>query len=895
MRPIGNTKETIAAAQAASPFLRGLVRRFPNWPEEYESAGPDTFLKPALAEPKDDVAAELRQARARTAFGVAVADLSGTFALTQTVSALSDFADHAVRAALADAFEARTGSADTSGLAVVALGKLGSRELNYSSDIDLLYLFDGERIACRKGEDPGEAAQRTVRQMGETLQRRTKEGYVARVDLRLRPDAESFGLATPIRRAEIYYQSEALTWERAALIKARVIAGDEALGAEFLNAVRPFVWRRALDYTAVQSIEDMSLRIRDHFEGAERFGPGFDVKRGRGGIREIEFFTQAHQLIFAGREPNLRVADTREALRRLAAAGRVEEAHYQSLSDAYEALRHTEHRLQMIDDQQTHAIPQRKEEREALAHLSGFRRFADLASHLKPKIETARDLYTGLLETAERPPVPRGRALSDWLTEQKLPARKEFQSMIERWRGGGLKALRSEAAQRELERALPVVVRAFGQLTTPQNALRRFDDFLGRVPTATRVFSLLAANPPIAEVLAKVMGHAPRLASAFARHPDLLDVLIGGAADPLDPAGDLDQELGAQLARAGSMEAALDTLRHWSRDHRFRIGVRLIERRLHPLAAARAYSDVADAVIAGALRLVSDEFAEDYGRVPGGEPVVLAFGRYGGRALTEESDLDLVFLYSGSHDAHSNGDKPHSATVYFNRLFQRLVSALTVPTAVGPLYEVDTRLRPSGAQGALVVSIDSFAGYQTGNAWSWEHMALTRARVVAGEDDASEAAAAAIRAGLMRPHDADKLRGEVTSMRADMHAAHPKTGPLDVKRGAGGLIDLEFVVHYLQLTRKAGLDPDLRKALDALIAEHALPPEMLEAHDLMQSFLVVMRLVGEEATGRHSAVTRDLVAKICGLDNWSALTSALADAQRTVKSEWNRYLGEKSQ
>lgn len=893
MRPVGKASEAIERARTVSPFLRGLMRRFPDWPQAYEASGPEHFLAPALEQPEGDVAAALRIARARTAFGVAIADLSGTFSLSQTVAALSAFADHAVQTALASAFEARTGSADTSGLAVVALGKLGSRELNYSSDIDLLYLFDGERLNGRKGEEPAEAAQRTVRHLGETLQRRTKDGYVARVDLRLRPDAESFSLATPIRRAEIYYQSEALTWERAALIKARVIAGDPALGAEFLDAVRPFVWRRALDYTAVQSIEDMSLRIRDHFEGAERFGPGFDVKRGRGGIREIEFFTQAHQLIFGGREPNLRVADTRQALQGLAAAGRIPEDRYQTLATAYEALRHTEHRLQMLDDQQTHEIPARKEDREALARLFGFERFSELASELKPRIAEARKLYDGLLESAERPTVPRGRSLESWLAEQKLPARKEFEAMIRRWRDGGVKALRSEAAQRELERALPVVIGAFGKLTTPQNALRRFDDFLGRVPTATRVFSLLAANPPIAEVLAKVMGHAPRLAAQLARHPELLDVLIGGAADPLDPAGDVHEELAAQIARTSSMEAALDTLRRWSRDHRFRIGVRLIEGRLGPLAAARAYSDVADAIVAAALRLESDDFARRHGRVPGGEPVVLAFGRYGGRALTEESDLDLVFLYSGDYEAQSDGPKPHSAPVYFNRLFQRVVSALTVPTAAGPLYEVDTRLRPSGAQGALAVSIDSFADYQARNAWSWEHMALTRARIVAGQAHARISATEAIRRGLDRQHDPDRLRAEVTAMRADMHAAHPKEGPLDVKRGAGGLIDLEFVVHYVQLTRKIGFDPDLRGALGALIEEGALPPAMLDAHDHMQRFLVVMRLVGEEATGRHSSITRDLVAKICKLEDWAALKAALAEAERTVRTQWKRYLGDK--
>ncbi|MBZ6378318.1 bifunctional glutamine synthetase adenylyltransferase/deadenyltransferase [Pacificimonas flava] len=893
MRRAETIDAAVALADRHSRFLRGLMRRFPEWPAELADQGPNAFLSKGLLPPGGDPLADLRRQRARTAFGTAIADLTGSFDLTDVTAALSLFADHAVDAALAHVFEDRFGSPDSTGFAVIALGKLGSRELNYSSDIDLLYLFDGDRLARRDGEEPGESAQRIGRRLGEALQRMTTDGYVARVDLRLRPDAEGTLIATPIRRAEIYYQSEALTWERAALIKARFVAGDMELAREFLAIADSFVWRRALDYTAVQSIEDMSLRIRDQFEGAENFGPGFDLKRGRGGVREIEFFTQAHQLIYGGRDETLRVADTRGALAALAAAERVRPEDRECLSRTYELLRDLEHRAQMLEDEQTHLVPKRKEEREALAGLSSYRRFADLAAHAKPQVEDARARYDRFLEAAERPAVPRGKDLEKWLAARKVPAKAEFAKLIEGWRGASHRSLRSDAAQRELERALPVLVDAFGALTTPSHALRRFDDFLGRVPAALRVLALLCANPAIARLLARVMGHAPRLAAQFGRNPELLDVLIGAERDPIGSSAELEAELSDLLRRAQNEEEALDTLRRWARENRFRIGVLLVDRRIDPLDAARAYSHVADAVVRTALRRVEMDFVADHGRIAGAAPIILAMGRYGGGALTESSDLDLVFLYEEGEGGESDGAKPHSAAVYFNRLFQRLVSALTVPTAAGPLYEVDTRLRPSGAQGALAVGIEAFETYQREKAWAWEHMALTRARAVAAPDEAGEKLAAAIRAGLSKERDASKLRARVAEMRRDMNAVHPGEGPLDVKYGAGGLIDLEFVVHFLQLSRQTAFDPDLRRAVAMLGEEGLLDAGFAEAHDLMTRFLVLMRLVEEEAAGRNSSVTRAIVADACGAPDWTSLLRAISEARKTVSAAWSKYLGDR--
>ena len=401
----------------------------------------------------------------------------------------------------------------------------------------------------------------------------------------------------PLRRAELYYQSEALTWERAAFIRARPVAGDMKLGAEFLEHVQPFIWRRSLDYTAVREIEDMSLRIRDHFEGPREFGPGFDLKRGQGGIREIEFFTQAHQLIFGGRDPSVRLPGTRGALTALAKADRIGAEDAAQLAATYEQLRNAEHRLQMRHDEQTHSVPEQKADREAFARLCGERSFASFAARMRPKLTDASARYEALVERAEHPAVPRGKKLAAWLAEQKIPARRELEALIGKWRQGSYRALRSEAAQRELEAALPVLVEAFGSLSAPQNALRRFDDFLSRLPTAVRFFALISANPPLAGLLSRVMGHAPLLAGKLGRRPELFDILIAADLEALKPAAELESRLHSVVSRAQDLEGKLDAVRHWAGEQRFRVGVMLVEGKLDPLEAANGYSDIADAVV----------------------------------------------------------------------------------------------------------------------------------------------------------------------------------------------------------------------------------------------------------------------------------------------------------
>ncbi|MGB3722491.1 MAG: glutamine-synthetase adenylyltransferase, partial [Pacificimonas sp.] len=571
------------------------MRRYPDWLNEFRTDGAQTFLTRAV--PEADLLKALRVRRARTALGTALADLSGEFDLNQVTGALSSFADFAIDSAIRAAFDERVPGTGADGFTAIALGKLGSRELNYSSDVDLIFIYDGDRIARRDSDDPGTAAVRIARRVSAILQTPTSDGYVARVDLRLRPDAEANPVAIPLRRAELYYQSEALTWERAAFIRARAVAGDIEMGNVFLKQISPFVWRRSLDYTAVADIEDMSLRIRDHYSDRQTLGPGFDLKRGRGGIREIEFFAQVQQLIFGGRSSDLRSPDTRGALAALATAGHVAPQLATELSQSYEMLRNAEHRLQMREDAQTHQIPTRKEDRKAFAILCGAPSYVAWEAKMKPRIDNVALAYDHLSDRAERPPVPRGKQLKPWLSGRRATNAADLANLIVKWRSGGYQALRSDTAQREFEKALPLLINGFSELSSAGNALRRFDDFLANLPSAFRLFALLAANPPLADLLARVMGHAPLLAGKLARRPELFDTMIGAATDDAPDSAELIASLCHLVDVAPDLERALDVARHWTGEQRFRVGVSMIEGRLAPLAAARAYADIADAAV----------------------------------------------------------------------------------------------------------------------------------------------------------------------------------------------------------------------------------------------------------------------------------------------------------
>jgi glutamate-ammonia-ligase adenylyltransferase len=889
--------DAAARAWQYSTYLRGLLRGRPEVLFEVAADGAAAVSAKAAADARRPGAtpAGLRDSKSRAALALALGDLSGALPLEAVTAGLSDLADAAIDAAIRIAIAERVPGAGSDGFFAIGLGKLGSRELNYSSDVDLLLVYDRRRLAVRPNDDVDEAAVRIARRIVDILQQRDSSGYVFRVDLRLRPTPEVMPIAIPLRAAEIYYQSEALAWERAAFIRARTVGGDIACGDMFLAEIAPFVWRRSLDYTAVRDIQDMSLQIRDHFDERQAVGPGYDLKRGRGGIREVEFFAQIHQLIFGGRDHSLRVPATMDALAALAASGRIAVDEAEQLSQAYRLLRTIEHRAQMLEDAQTHIVPKKAAERTQLARLSGYADWPALERALKRIAADVGKRYDALIAEAERDRLPRGgAALAARLKALGAAAPRELASLIGKWRGRPYRALKSDAAQRELEAALPGLATAFAAQRVQRDALHRFDDFLSALPTSIQFFALIQANPWIAEVMARVLDRAPLLAGRLARRPEVLDIMLAREGFAVLPDAEaLALQLAGGLERYPALEQKLDEVRRWTAERRFQIGVQLVEGAADPLQAGRDYAKLADAAIAALAPAVAAEFARAHGTVPGGSLAILGLGRYGGGMLTEKSDLDLVYLFTGDHEARSDGDRPLPATTYFNRLCQRLTAALSVNTAAGPLYEVDTRLRPSGAQGLLAVNFATFQRYQQDEAWNWEHMALTRARVVHATPAARVQLEQVIAGVLSRPRDAARLRAEVIEMRGDIAAAHPSSGSWDVKHGSGGLVDLEFIVQYLQLARCEALSHDMEAALAALVSAGALPDDLLDAYRLLTRLLVVLRLVDGADPARLADSSKAMLAAAAKARDFDTLKSVLADARKTVVAAWAQVFGTK--
>jgi glutamate-ammonia-ligase adenylyltransferase len=883
-------KHALGRARAHSPFLKVQLERFPSVADALERGAVAAALDRARAAGAEapNLGAALRRERSALAAALAVGDLAGVVRLETLMEALSDYADSALERALTAAMLERTPDQEPRGFAVIALGKHGSRELNYSSDIDPIFLFDPETLPRRPREEAGQAAVRIGQRVIELLQKRDGEGYVFRVDLRLRPSSEVTPIALPVNAAISHYESSALPWERAAFIRARHAAGDAEVGRYFLEAIHPFVWRRSLDFGAIGEIQTITRRIRDHYAHGQAFNPGYDLKRGRGGIREAEFFAQIHQLIHGGREPGLRVPATLDALRLLSEAGRIPASDAAAVADSYRLLRTAEHRLQMVDDRQTHSLPADAAALDNVAQLHGVADGAALLDLLRPRVETVARLYSALAgEEEQRLPV-NGDALQAHLAGIGFPDPAAARVRVEAWRSGRARSLRAPAAQEAFEAMLPALLGAFAHAPNPMRALNRFEDVVERLPSGVNFYRLLQARPGLIDHLGDILSHAPTLADQLGRRPQLLDGLIDASA--FAPAPGVDALIGdfSRSDRADEdYQLVLDRVRRLVNERRFALGVQLVTGRSNALEVTEGYSRVAEAAINVLADAAVAEFEARHGRVQGSELLILGLGRLGGEALTHASDLDLVYLFSGTHEAESDGPRPLRANDYFNRLAPRVTAALSVSTAAGPLYDIDTRLRPSGADGMLAVSLESFRRYQREQAWTWEHMALLRARPVYGSPEARAALGAVVQETLRTTRNPQALTADIVRMRGDMAKHKPPSGPFDIKKGPGGLIDLEFAVHTLQLRHQIGLDPHLENALAALHDAALVEAEIDPALRLLTSILVMFRLVSPNSAEPPEA-TRPLVARACGLPDWQALLAAHDRARQRVSALWAR-------
>ena len=884
-------EEAIGRARRFSPFLRDALEARPEIANRFGVEGAKAAAAVALGEAGPYLDVELRRQRLGLALAVALGDLSGELSLEEVTSLLSDFADRAIDRAVAEAMRERVPDSEPAGFAVIAMGKLGSRELNYSSDVDLMLLFDPEMLPRRERDDPGEAAVRVGRRTIELLQKRTEAGYVARVDLRLRPAPEVTPIALPVNAAISHYESSALPWERAAFIRARACAGDMALGQRFLDAIEPFVWRRSLDFGVIEEVRQISMRIRDHFAQNAQIGPGYDLKRGRGGIREVEFFVQIQQMIHGGRDSSVRDPATLDAIAALRSAGRLDEAIAGELTETYRLLRTIEHRVQMVNDAQTHLVPSNSEELDNVARLHGLSSGQELIELLSPHVERAGGIFDELATEGRARLSNDPDLLAAELVGLGYDDPESAIRHIARWRSGKARALRSPAAQDAFEAMLPGLLQAIAAGADADRALNQLGDIVERLSGGINFFRLLEARPPLARLLAKILGHAPALADQLGRRPELFDGLFDASSFAPPPDAETFAQSLAEAMEGHPYDVAIDRARRLVNERRFALGVQLIDRRSDPLDVAAGYSRVAEGALVALGDAAVREFAEAHGTIPDSELIVLGLGRLGGCALTHASDLDIIYLHSAPPGVGSDGARPLGPNDYFNRLASRVTAALSVPTAAGPLYEVDTRLRPEGRTGMLVVSLDAFEHYQRETAWTWEHMALCRARPVFGSGEARERTAAIINDVLRLPRDAGTVVRDAARMRAEMERHKPPQSALDVKLGPGGLVDLEFAVHVLQLTRHVGFDPRLDVAIEALIADGLIEKRVADAQKLLTRVLVMMRLVAPGDI-KPTADTWQLVAQACGAASWDELLAEHNAARQSVAELWTGIKGE---
>ena len=799
----------LAGAAGSSPYLAGLIGREAAWLREAAGRAPEAALAEALAGAAAAVAADgaraaasaLRRLKRRAALLTALADLGGVWDLDATSAALSDVADAALALAADAALAAETGgplagmTAAQAGLIVLAMGKLGARELNYSSDIDLICLHDAARW---EGGDVHEARARmvaVVRRIVKLVGEVTAEGYVFRTDLRLRPNPSTTPVCLSTDAAETYYEAQGRTWERAAFIKARVAAGDAAAGARFLKSLEPFVWRRHLDFAAIEDAHDMRLRIRAHKGVGWRFEiAGHDVKLGLGGIREIEFFAQTQQLVRGGRDPSLRDPTTRGALRALTAAGALDEATRAELDAAYVAHRTLEHRLQMIEDAQTQTVPQSAEARERVAALGGWRDRRAFEAEIEARCLRVRSLCDAFFLPEAKGAAPQG---AEGLAALGFARPEDAAARVEGWLSGRVPATRGERSRRRFKQLLPALMPKLAAAASPDEAVAAFDRFLGGLPAGAQLFALFEANPQLMDLLSEICAAAPRLAEYLGRHAGVLDAVLDRSFfQPLPDEPALAGALAERLASASDYEGKLDAARRWAKELRFRVGVQVLRGVAAAPEAGRAFSAVAGACLSQLYPVVVAEFARRHGPPPGRGAAVLAMGKLGSREMTATSDLDLLVVCSPGEVEESVGPKPLPASAYYARLTQTLIAALTAPTAEGALYAVDMRLRPSGRQGPVAVRLGAFLRYQREEAWTWEHLALTRARGVAGDPAVladAEAAVAEVRAA---PRDAARVRADVREMRARLAEAHraARADPWALKHAEGGLMDVELAL-----------------------------------------------------------------------------------------------------
>ncbi len=919
----------LRAAAGNAPFLARLLQREADLLPRLLQGDPDTLRDELLAQCAEAMATapdignlmdHARAAKSRIALLTALADISGAWPLEKVTGALSRLADVVIEAAccwlLARAgakgeVELRDKAHPTkgSGLIVIAMGKHGANELNYSSDIDIIVFYEPDGLTFNNGLDPATFFVRLTRDLVKILQEPTHGGYVFRTDLRLRPDAGATNVAISAVAAEAYYESMGQNWERAAMIKARECAGDMEAGRRLMEMLTPFVWRRYLDFAAIEDIHSLKRQIHAHGGHATIAIEGHDIKLGRGGIREIELFVQIQQLIGGGKTPALRGRETVPMLQALVDEGWIDASVASELTQSYRFLRTLEHRLQMVNDEQTHRLPKTAEGVRCISKFMGYSDDTKFRADLTHHLTQVQTHYAGLFEREPSLAEEAGSLVFtgadddpdtiETLSGLGFSSPALVISTVRKWHFGRIPATRAPRSRELLTKLTPTILRALSTVDNPDQAFVRFDAFLSGQPAGVQFFSLLFQNPALLDLLASIMGSAPMLARYMSDHPNVLEAVI--AADfygPLAGPEQRDDEVDEALSHADGFEQTLDLARIYAREQLFQIGVQVLTGTAPAREAGPAYADLATALVHGLMPVAEAEIRRDHGEVPGGDIAVVAMGKLGGREMAATSDLDLIAIYEFEGNAAvSDGTRPLDGVRYYTRVCQRLISALTAPTAEGPLYEVDMRLRPSGHAGPLATRLRSFVTYHQESAWTWEKMALTRARVITGSPRMRKMVGDAIRDALCQTREAGATARDVVNMRERVFAELGSDALWDIKHGRGGLVDLEFIAQALQLIHAPEnpglLDANTHDALEKLtradVISQAMGNDLAAAADCFHNLTQVLR-IAISGTFNPDAVPETLksrLARAVDAPSFSVVERDLAETKIRVEAAFN--------
>lgn len=873
----GAAAPLLQAVMGCSPYLAKLLEDYPDTALTLLQQGADAAFSslPTKFDTENEAALmrDMRHYKHRAALIIALADISGAWKLQQVTQALSTVARNTLQASLdylITQYQRQHGLILTqpqkgSGIFVLAMGKLGADELNYSSDVDLVLLYESDRLAVENDKPLPRLLNRMAQDYVRLMQERTGDGYVFRMDLRLRPDPASTPLMVSTGAAMRYYESVGQNWERAAFIKARAIAGDIAAGEAFLTELKPFIWRKSLDFAAIADIQSIKRQMDREFKNLKIEIAGFDVKRGLGGIREIEFLAQIHQLIWGGRKPELRSRATLETYTTLQKLNLLTEQEVATLARNYDYFRNIEHRLQMLRDAQTHAIPESEEERDRLACFCGYENRAVMEQEIAARALETHQIYHECFNENESLAAGEGKLVFtgvshdaetlNTLRQMGFNEPEVICDTIQAWHRGSISAMRSGRARELLTELTPPLLKHIAEQPERDAAFRRFEQFFSRLPAGVTLLSLLYNNPQLLRIFINIIGNAPQLAEYLSQHPDWLDALLSLSHAEAALNKDTVNPTAHYRQISHQPEEAASWLCRYRAEHEFVMGCQVLAGSLNPLAAMPVLTHIADTAIAELSRNVMNTFEVQYGRIDGGAFIIVALGRLGSQELTFGSDLDLLFLYDAPEGAESDGKRPLGASTYYNRLAQRLIGQLTAMTPEGRLYEVDDRLRPAGKDGPLAVSLAALEKYYKESAWTFERMALLRERVVfASTDAATDKVQTLLRQILQTPLPAEVIRADALDMRARVWKEFPSHNPWEVKHARGGLLDIAFLYQSLVLTHAPqhpqliGLPPI--EAINRLAAIKALSTKqaqtLIASLSFQQQLQSVLRLCHQQ-------------------------------------------------